>query len=101
MSVSQSKCSVRQDTLTTDGHIDAVDLDILALVGAATQLERVDSHVELLVRLRRVGLIQKPGSLILDVLELLLALLGSNLALGLLQFLAVDLGLDLALVGRL
>ena len=102
MTVSKCKGGVGEDALGSDGDVDIVEFDILGLVGTGVaNLERVDGHVELFIGLRRVGLVEQPRSLVLDILVLLLLLLGGDLALGLFELLAVDLGLDLADVGGL
>lgn len=102
--ICQSQRGIRQDSETTNCNIDTLDLDVLALLlshSVRAQLERVDLHEEVLVRLRLVWLVQELRCLILDGLELLLVLLGSNLPLSLLKLLAIDLRLDLSGVRRL
>lgn len=100
MTISQNKGSIGQDTMTTNSGIDTIDPDILALgLRVGTQLERVNSHVELLVRHGFLWLVEKPRRLILDRLHLLLLLLGGDLALSLLELLPVHSGLDLSGIG--
>jgi len=102
VTVGERESRVREDTLPANGNVDAFQLDVLRFVGAGgAELQRVDGHVKLLVRLRGLGLVEQLGGLVLDRLERLLLLLGGDLALGLFELLAVDLGLDLAGVGGL
>lgn len=99
MAIRKRQVGISQYPLAADADIDILDLDVLGLAGAApTKLQRVDGHVELLVALGVLGLVDELGGLILDRLEMLLALLGGDLPLRLLELLPVDLGLHLARV---
>lgn len=102
--ISQGQAGICQDSETTNSNIDALNLDILALLLShciRTQLQWIDLHEELLVRLGIVWLVQQLRSLVLDSLELLLVLLGCNLPLRLLELLAINLRLNLSSVRRL
>lgn len=101
MAICQGEGGVGENSLATNRDIDIVNLDVLGLATGADGLQGVDGHVELLVRLGRLWLVEQPRGLVLYRLEGLLLLLGGNLALGLLELLAVDLGLDLPGVGGL
>lgn len=102
VSISQSQGSVGQHAETTNGNIDAVDPDIFALVlRIRAQLEGVDGHEELFIGHGIVGLVEQTRGFIGDGLHLLLLLFGTDLALGLLELLAVDTRFDLARVGGL
>lgn len=97
MTIGESQGTVREDTLARDGDVEAIDLDVLALVTVLrTQHERVDGHVKFFIALRLVGLVEKSGGLIFDSLECLAVLLSTQLTLSLFELLAVNAGFDLA-----
>ena len=92
---------VGQDSFAANGHVDALDFDVLALGLITPQLQRIHGHVELLIRLGLVGLIQQARGFVFDILHHLSILLGLDFPLGLFQLLLVDSGFDFSGVGRL
>ena len=91
----QSQIGITQDSLATNGNVNAIDLDILTLASILrAELQRIDLHEEFFIRCSIVGLVQKFRGLILDVFELLPVLLCAKLLFGLLQLLLVNTRLD-------
>lgn len=90
MTVSQCQRSIRQYPQATNRDVDSVHLDVLALgLRVRAHLQRVDSHVELFIGLRRIRLVEQSRCLIFHVLHDLLLLLRANLLFRLLKLLPI------------
>lgn len=100
VTISQDKRSISHDAMAANPDVNTVDPNILALglrVGA--QLEWVDGHEELFIRHGFFRLVEETRRLVLNRLHLLLLLLGTDLALCLLELLPIHTRLDLSGIG--